>query len=69
MLGIHMPKLAPSPGEAVFVMMLVKHRHNIDAVAGVTGEHPDLLRALYHRPAVSQGISNWNKYKVLPLAR
>ena len=68
MLGIMMPKLDPSPGESVFVMLLARNRFDIDAIAAEIGEHPDLLRALYERPAVSAAVELWHKKKVLPLA-
>jgi hypothetical protein len=64
---IKMPKLEPSPGEAAFVMELVKNQHDLDAVAAETGENIDILRAFYELPAVSEALRHWRVFKRLPL--
>lgn len=68
MLKIVVPKLDPSPGESVFVMLLVKHGFVLDDVVRETGEHPNLLRAMFKRPAVSRFLELWRTMRVLPLA-
>lgn len=68
MLKLIMPRLEPTAGEAAFLLNMVLHRFDLDAVAAATGEHVDLLRAFYERPAVSEAVRRWRQYRRLPLA-
>jgi uncharacterized protein YjiS (DUF1127 family) len=68
MLGLKEPRLESTAGEAAFVLLLVRHRFDLDAVALATGEHLDLLRAFYERPAVSEAVRRWREHRRLPLA-
>jgi hypothetical protein len=67
MLKLTMPRLEPTPGEASFVLYLVQHHFDLEAVAGETGEHIEFLRAFYERPAVSEAVRRWRVSKRLPL--
>lgn len=67
MLRLKMPRLEPTAGEAAFVLFLVLHRFDLDAVAAAAGEHLDLLRPLYERPAVSEAVRRWRQHRRLPL--
>lgn len=68
MLKLVMPRLEPTAGEAAFVLFLVLHRFDLEAVAAATGEHVELLCAFYERPAVSEAVRRWRASKRLPLA-
>jgi hypothetical protein len=69
MLGLKAPRLHLTIGEAAFVLLLVRHRFDLDKVAEATREHVDLLRALFARPAVDEAIRRWRRYRRLPLVR
>ncbi len=68
MLGLKAPRLHPTLGEAAFVLLLVRHRFDLEKVAEATGEHVDLLRALFSRPAVDEALRRWRRHGRLPLA-
>jgi len=69
MLGLKMPRLKLFPGEAVFVLLAVKHKFDLDSVATDAGERRALLESLMKRTAVSVAIERWHKQKRLPLAQ
>jgi len=66
-LGLFMPRLELSPGESVFVLLLVKHGFVMERVASEADEDQELLQLLRDRPAVSQALENWWDVKRLPL--
>lgn len=66
-MGIRMPRLDLWAGEAVFVLLLVKHRFDMDAVAADAGEPRELLQTLWKVPAVSVAVSRWRNQRRLPL--
>ena len=69
MLGLKAPRLHLTVGEAAFVLLLVRHRFDLHELAEATGEHIDLLRALFARPALDEAIRRWRTYRRLPLVR
>jgi hypothetical protein len=66
-LGLRMPRMEISAGEAVFVLLNVKHGFDPDAVAADAGEPRELLAVLRKVPAVDVAISRWRVEKRLPL--
>jgi hypothetical protein len=68
MLGLRMPRMEPSAGEAAFVLLYVKHGYDLHAVAADTGEPRELLEVLKKVPAVDVAISRWGNEQRLPLA-
>jgi hypothetical protein len=68
-LGLLMPRMEIAAGEAVFVLLNVKHKFDMDAVAVDAGEPRELLEELRKVPAVDVAISRWRSEKRLPLFR
>jgi len=66
-LGLLMPRMEIAAGEAVFVLLNVKHKFDMDAVADDAGEPRELLELLRKVPAVDVAISRWHFEKRLPL--
>lgn len=67
-LGISMPRLELTPGEAAFVLLAVKHGFYFDAMSHESGEPAELLQLFMKSPAVDLAVSRWRSHQRLPLA-
>jgi hypothetical protein len=67
-LGISMPRLELTPGEAVFVLLAVKHGFAFDWMSRESGEPEELLKLFMKSPAVDNAITRWRSNERLPLA-
>lgn len=67
-LGISMPRLELTPGEAVFVLLAVKHGFEFEWMSRESGEPEELLKLFMKSAAVDLAISRWRVHERLPLA-
>jgi hypothetical protein len=67
-LGISMPRLDLTPGEAAFVLLAIKHGWDFDWMSRESGEPEDLLRLFMKSPAVDLAVRHWRVHGRLPLA-
>jgi hypothetical protein len=67
-LGISIPRMELTPGEAAFVLLAVKHGWDFDWMSRESGEPEELLQLVMKSPAVDLATSRWRSHKRLPLA-
>lgn len=67
-LGLKMPRLGCTRAEVAFVLLCIRHRFEIEAVAEAVGEPAELLRTFLNRPSISESLRRWQKFRRLPLA-
>jgi hypothetical protein len=65
-LGLKMPRLHCTEGEAAFVLLLIRHGFDLERVAQDVGEPVELLAPFYQRPSVNVALQRWREHRRLP---
>ncbi len=65
-MGLKMPRLHLTEGEAAFVLLLIKYGFKLEQVAADVGEPEEILTPFYKRPSVSVALERWHQHRRLP---